>query len=217
MNHILGSYSLWTSTALYVLWFLPQLRLSWKRRSTEGLSLGMHLILYSGYLADLIYGFGLHMPVAYRLVTSIGLASLLFQQSQFLRYGHLSAMQRSLLIIPPIFFVSMYFLIKLSVPFYSQPLFDRIGLFSVLANCLYTVPQIIKNYRINHNPDLSALFMWVALACNALDIVSAYCLNWDYPNKIGAPLGLLLTALLIHSAGILRYHPATLKKAALNK
>lgn len=205
MIHTLGNCSLWLSTAIYILWFVPQLRLTWKRQSTDGISFGMHLILYSGYLADLIYGFGLHMPIAYRLVTTVGIASLLLQQLQFLRYGHIGINGRLSLVLYPITAGLLYLFIQNHHAFSTEAMFDRIGLYSVIANCCYTVPQIIKNYRLKFNPDLSRLFMWLAVCTSSLDIISAFCLNWDYPNKIGAPLALVLSLVLIHSSGILRY------------
>lgn len=169
----------------------------------------MHLLLVSGYLADLIYGIGRHMPIAYIAVTCFGLIGLCVQHYQFHRYAHLSRIQSiSTLCLPLLCFFAWLDLMHT----YSTAkitLLDHIGLWSVFAGAIYSVPQIFKNYRLDYNPDLSTLFIWIAIACSGLDIVSAFCLNWDYPNKIGAPLSFALALVLLHSSHVLRYHAAT--------
>ena len=205
----IGQTSLWLSTALYLIWFLPQLRLSYRRRSVEGLSFSMHLLLLSGYLADLIYGLGRHMPIAYIAVTCFGLAGLCVQHYQFHHYSKLSNVQLLCALCLPLLCFFAWLAIIHTHNSANVAVLDRIGLWSVFAGAIYGVPQIIKNYRLQRNPDLSTLFIWIAIICSGLDIISAYCLNWDYPNKIGAPLSFALALLLLHSTHVLRYHAAT--------
>lgn len=196
---IIGNASLYTSTVLYLMWFLPQLRLSHRRQSAAGLSLIAHCILLSGYLADLIYGLGRHMPTAYIIVTCVGLISLGYQNWQLRRFSNLNSHQRYALWLPFLIGALLSCALIALHQFNNIHVLDLIGLVSVCSGFLYSLPQLKKNHQQLHNQDLSIGFILIGLGCSALDITSAFCLNWDYPNKIGAPLALIFSLLLLHN------------------
>jgi len=189
--NLIGQISLDISTLAYLIWFVPQIILNFKRHSTQGLSLSMHGLLCVGYLCDLIYGFGLGMQWQYRLVTGIGLASLFIQNYQFGRYGLYKKLEKIYFIfLNFLFFILIIFAFKILVfshaYFFHQAFYDHIGMVSNICWFTYMIPQIIKNYFSKSTFGLSPYFVLIALFLNLCDSTSAWALDWDYPSKIGA-------------------------------
>lgn len=197
--HFIGEVSINLSLFVYFIWFLPQIRVNFKRRSTEGLSMFMHGLLCIGYIADLMYGFGRHMPWQYRMVTCSGLASLAVQHYQFGRFGlHKNTEKISYI------FISVACLILLGYAFYnldltrrSKNFYDIAGVISNASWFCYVIPQIIKNYKNKSVEGLSLSFVLFSIILSVCDAVSAWTLGWDYPSKIGAPLTLIKKSVLL--------------------
>ena len=91
MQQLIGNIALNISFAIYLVLYLPQVIYNFRRRSTAGLSFLMHIILIIGYIADMMYGFGRHMQLQYRLVSIIGLVCLSVQHIQIGYYEKFSA------------------------------------------------------------------------------------------------------------------------------
>lgn len=195
----LGQLSLTLSTCLYFVWFVPQLILTFKRKDTSGLSLWMHSILFLGYLTDLMYGFGQHLPIQYRLVTIAGLISLAIEHYQFGYYGLMSSGERNnyraislaLLII----FISVLYNITLRVD--SASVYNIVGIISMFCWLVFAMPQIIKNYQNQSTEGLSFSFVVLSVVTGILDLISTYALNWPWASKVGAPLGLIQKIILL--------------------
>lgn len=137
------------------------------------------------------------MPLAYIGVTLLGLMSLAYQQHQIRRLGYLSTMQRSALWLPLAIAALLIGTLMHEHQLSNTNTLDLIGMTSVCAGFLYSLPQLKKNRQQQHNPDLSVGFIAIGIACCFLDTISAFCLNWDYPNKIGAPLALFFSLALL--------------------
>ena len=188
--NFLGQISLNISMSIYLIWFLPQVFLNFKRKDTEGLSLGMHGILSIGYLCDLIYGWGLSMPLQYRLVTWIGLFSLAIQHYQIGRYGLHKINQKYGFIFLNIFYFLLLIFVFWALKFsaHARYFYDQIGMVSNICWLTYMLPQIIKNFINKSTIGLSPYFVAIAIFLNLCDSTSAWALDWDYPSKIGAPV-----------------------------
>lgn len=200
--HQWGLVSLNLSMAIYFIWFIPQLRLTFRRHDVEGLSIWMHTLLYIGYGFDLIYGFGRDMPLQYRLVTMTGIGYLFIQHYQFFRFGHrddrVSFLLSSLLItIVMCMAVYMLFVQKQSIVVY-----DNLGMIANLCWFSFVIPQIVENIRRRSSQAVSLGFLWLALLTSALDLFSAYTLHWDWPSKVGGEMGFVLRLILL-----LQCHP----------
>ena len=198
MNLFVGEISLNFSLSIYLVWLLPQLILNFKRQTTQGLSLSLHALLFTGYLSDLLYGFGCHMQWQYRIVTLIGLSCLIVQHLQFRYYG-LAANEKFgyLLFNIGIIIGSLTILIILIHFKSNRLLFDSAGLIANFCWFSYAFPQIIKNYRQQSTVALSLIFIILGIISNICDTVSAWSLDWDYPSKIGAPISLVENLILL--------------------
>ena len=196
----LGHLSLNISTWVYLIWFIPQLYLNFKRHDTRGLSLHMHGILSLGYLCDWCYGGGLAMPWQYRFVTLVGLISLAIQHYQWGCYGlHTRWDRRAYLFWSFVFLIFIFIYVCLTLGFIkiSHVNYDRIGMVSNICWFTYMLPQIIKNYVNHSTKGLSFYFVLIALFLNLCDATSAWTLGWDYPSKIGAGIAFFKNGILL--------------------
>lgn len=197
--HAIGEISISISTAIYFVWFVPQIWLNQKRRDTEGLSYWMHGLLLLGYCADLLYGFGLHMQWQYRAVTIFGLLSLLVEHWQIGRYGlHRRSEVINYLIISALCFALLtYATSAILWGHHDHAYYSFMGVISNTCWFLYVLPQIVKNYIAKSTQGLSIGFVIISIALSICDVISAYTLGWDWPSLIGAPVALGKKAILL--------------------
>ena len=214
--HLLGLITLNLSTAIYFIWFIPQLKLTFKRKSISGLSLLMHSILMVGYLTDLMYGFGRGLPIQYRLVTLVGLGSLLIEHYQFARYGLTTLIEKRFYMVISIGFIllSIGIIDSLFINIPSKTYYNIAGFISMTCWLIFMWPQIIKNYVNQSSSGLSVGFVWLSVLAGICDIISAYTLNWAMPSKIGAPLGLIKKTILLGQCYYYKVDATTLLKAS---
>lgn len=197
--HMIGEVSLDLSTLIYFIWFIPQLKLTFKRKSTEGLSLWMHGLLISGYLADLVYGFGREMPLQYRMVTVSGLFYLGFEHFQFWRYGLKTLIDRiTFYCFNFVFsFFLIYAILTITIDKESKFFYDMAGMISNFCWLTFFIPQIIKNFKEKSTKGLSFSFVILSLFTTLLDMISTFALNYDWPSKVGIPITLLKKLILV--------------------
>ncbi len=196
---IIGQISLNISFLIYLIWFVPQITLNFKRKNTEGLSLFMHGLLCIGYLSDLMYGFGRDMQWQYRTITLIGLFSLAIQHYQFFRYGLHNAKKKWTFAGLSILYSLLLCCVILNLQLYhsEQSFYDAAGMIANICWLSYMLPQIIENYCSRSTTGLSMLFVLFAVFLNVCDLTSAWMLDWDYPSKIGPAVTLIGNLILI--------------------
>ena len=198
-SHFIGEITLSISSAIYFVWFLPQLWMNFKRKHTDGLSLWMHGLLLLGYSADLLYGFGRHMQWQYRMVTIVGLICLFVQHFQFGRYGVktkafiLNYLFLSLLTI----IVFSYAILNFTLLHHHKNYYDTAGFVSDVCWMTYLLPQIIKNFRQKSTKGLSTWFIILSIVLSLLDITSTFALHWDWPSILSECITLVKKSILI--------------------
>lgn len=191
-EHLIGEITLSISTFFYIIWFLPQLWLNFKRKDTEGLSYWMHGLLFVGYSCDLMYGFGVHMQWQYRFSTIWGLACLCIQHFQIGRYGlHRRTEKWTYIAISTIVtLVILLAFMTLRFTHESKGFYNWMGMLSNLCWLTYFLPQIIRNYIHKSTQGLSVWFVIVSILMSVCDVTSALMLNWDWPSLVGVPIDL---------------------------
>lgn len=196
--HSLGEITLSFSTVIYIIWLLPQVRLNFKRKSTNGLSFWLHSLLFLGYSADLTYGFGFHMEWQYRMVTIVGLISLIIQHWQFSHYELGKSLDKfQYYAVTIVVFSLLIFSIHTLAFHYSREFYNFFGMVSNVAFLIYMIPQIIKNYVNQSTEGLSVWFVIFTLFLGTCDLTSAYALQWSWPSLFGPSVGFLLKAMLL--------------------
>lgn len=198
-SHQLGEITLSISSAIYFVWFLPQIYLNFKRKSTEGFSLWMHGLLLLGYSADLLYGFGRHMQWQYRAVTIVGLLCLFIQHYQFGRYGLKKESEKINYLIlsglTALFFT--YAILNFTWLHHDKIYYDRAGFVSDMCWMLYVFPQIVKNFMQKSTKGLSVWFVVISVFLSLLDITSTFALHWDWPSVLSECITLFKKSILI--------------------
>lgn len=198
-SHTIGEITLSFSTAIYVIWFVPQLWMNYKRKSTEGLSLWMHGLLFLGYSADLLYGFGRHMQWQYRLVTIVGLIFLFLQHIQFACYSDHTKSEKNNFTVLTLLIIAVFFYAVLNFVWlhHDKRYYDIAGFISVLCWMTYFFPQIIKNFYQKSTKGLSMGFVVISIVLSFLDITSTFALHWDWPSILSECITLLKKSILV--------------------
>jgi len=197
MQQLIGQFALSLSLVGYFVWLLPQCLHNIKSQGQHSLHFAMHLLLLIGMLCDLTYGFGIGMPWQYRLVTLTGLVYLSFMHFSYAFYQQ------------PFFAAKYYWPITLSLLAFSlvalslisqshnRALFDSFGLVSMFCWLIASLPQLYSNYQQQDSRSVNRGFAWLLMLTALLDVIACYCLNWDWPSKLSAPIGLSLKLLLL--------------------
>jgi uncharacterized protein with PQ loop repeat len=196
---LFGNITLNISLIIYLIWFVPQIVLNFKRKNTEGLSMLMHGSLCIGYISDLMYGFGREMQWQYRLITIIGLSSLAIQHYQFGCYGLHRPAQKYVYYILNIVYslLIIYAIVAIKLGYHSKEFYDLAGMLANVCWFTYMLPQIIKNYTAKSTMGLSVSFVALSIFLNLCDNSSAWTLGWDYPSKIGPAITLVGNLILL--------------------
>lgn len=197
--HQIGEITLSISSAIYFVWFLPQIYLNFKRKNTDGLSLWMHGLLLLGYCADLLYGFGRDMQWQYRMVTIVGLFFLCVQHFQFAKYGlHSKAQKINYRILSALaIIIFSYAILNFTYLHHGKKYYDTAGFISDVCWMLYLFPQIIKNYQQKSTKGLSVWFVVLSIILSVLDITSTFTLHWDWPSVLSECVTLLKKSILV--------------------
>ncbi len=190
---MIGQITLNLSFGLYLFFLWPQIFHNALRKSTQELSLSMHLILFVAYLSDLVYGVGRQMPWQYKLVTLSGLICLSIQQLQFNLYAKKSFRFINIFVL----ICALFCLYALFAPNLPKGVFIYAGIISQLGWLLYALPQIYRNAKESSVVGLNFYFVFLAFIITICDTISAWSLHWDWPSKIGSPLSLLLKLILL--------------------
>ena len=197
---LLGQLTLNLSFVLYLFVYLPQIIHNHKKKQLHALSLGMHFILFSAYLLDLMYGFLNHYPWQYKLVSCVGvflmlvqhvqLAVFLWKKNDFLWFGvcFLALFVATIVILLGFMFVD----------FFRAEVCWVLGWCSRVFFLSYIIPQLIKNIKLNSASAVSLYFVFLSLILSCLDTLSAWCLDWGWPNKLGSPISILLMGFLLY-------------------
>ena len=195
-----GAFTLNVSFILYLLVYLPQIIHNRTKKNLENLSGGMHFSLFCGYLLDLFYGFSKYLPWQYKTVSIVGVFLLLIQHVQLI-YHH---KQKKQLYILTWNILILFAAIILSGIFFTElhgkcsPATTSIlGYTARFFFLIYLIPQLVKNKRTQTAQAVSQHMIYLSLILCICDSVSAWCLDWGWPNKIAAPFTLTFLFVLL--------------------
>lgn len=204
---LIGNICLNCAFILYLFVYLPQIIHNRDTNHIANLSLKMHFTFYIAYILDLFYGFSSLLPWQYRMVSIIGVGLLTVQHIQLTRFFWSKDKQTGfniLFLLSMIASIIYFFIVQQAV--YSEHTTLVIGYVSRVGFLFYTVPQILKNKRLQSTSAISTSFVYINLTLAILDLIAAWCLDWGWPNKLGAPITVcLMFTMLLQTK---QYHPA---------
>ena len=184
----IGNIALNISVGTYLFYFLPQLLHNKNKNNTKNLSWGLHIIYICGMCLDLIYGFGNHLAIQYRLVTIVGLICLMIQHLQLC---HNKTNNKLATILAAFLYSTAILVVSLNLKLTSST-YNTIGLLSQFCWWSAFIPQIIKNYQLKNGSALATTFIALTLSCSVLDLIAAISLGWPYPSIISPPIMIIL-------------------------
>ena len=196
----LGNFTLNLSFVLYLIVYVPQIRHNRSKKHLVQLSTSLHMILMTSFVLDLTYGFLKPLPWQYRAVSLVALSLLGIQQLQLMQ---LARQRGQLILFTALGIFSFTLILTLTGFFYFEPkaypikTIGLIGWISRIGFLSYTVPQILQNYRLNSAQALNTTYLGLSLFLSLLDLTSAWCLDWGWPNKLGTPFTISLTLVLL--------------------
>ncbi|MCR9192915.1 MAG: PQ-loop domain-containing transporter [Gammaproteobacteria bacterium] len=196
---VIGQITLNLSLLIYTVLYLPQVVHNQKQTNLDGLSKWMHVLLYFSYSLDLVYGFAADLPWQYRLVSGTGWLLLTIQHIQLTYHFKLKKKQTaeqgyySLLII--VFVALIYCIGQESL---SLTIINLMGYTAQTGFVIAIIPQIIKSKQLKSAQAINITYILFNLVLSFLDLVSAWKLEWGWPNKAGsAAIFVLMSILLI--------------------
>lgn len=93
---------------------------------------------------------------------------------------------------------------------------DVIGSISLNVSFVFYLilylPQIFKNRNLRSTKALNSSFLWINLSLALMDMVSAWCLDWGWPNKITSPVTALIGMILLSQNRKYRHDSFTFHK-----
>lgn len=195
----LGEITLNVSLVLYLILYLPQLWHNRVKHRMRQMSMAFHACLCIAATCDLFYAFGRIEQWQYRLVSVFFLSCLVFQHFQ-LGFGIRCWYQNRGYVLLSLFllvaFVIFFPLLHLLKP--TPWVFIALGWGERVFYWLYSVPQIIKNYKDEAALAISPYFVVIALIISVLDGASAWLFHWGSPSLYGAPIAIIIHLLLLY-------------------
>lgn len=198
-THTIGEISLNISFFLYLFLYVPQFIRNIRYKKLNDMSLGFHALLLIASTADFYYGFGRIHQWQYRFVTLLMFALVFAQHIQLFYYRQYFKHGTAKLVLLTIFMTIMFlFLIPtLMHPQHWMFLFIWMGWLERIADWGYCIPQFFKNRSIAKADAISPTFLILAILTPICDSISAWCLNWGPSSLYGAPIAIIMHAVLL--------------------
>ena len=191
----IGNISLNISFFLYLILYLPQIIHNRQSTHIAHLSLSTHFLLYLSYCFDLFYGVANHLPWQYKTVSFVGLSLVIVQHlqlTQFLfRKKAFFSIYFNLFCFGLTILGNYYFFVRCHGELTEQ-ITLIVGSIARFCGLIYCLPQVLKNKRSQSATAISTPFVYLNLCLALLDMISAWCLDWGWPNKLASPLTIII-------------------------
>jgi uncharacterized protein with PQ loop repeat len=210
---LIGSISLNISFILYLILYIPQIIHNRKSENIAQLSSSLHLLLYSSYCFDLCYGFSNHLPWQYKTVSIIGLLLVSIQHIQLIQFffqNQCQLLAKSGMALLLLSIMGLYYFFNVTQGVLSYQTTLIFGTAARVSGLMYCLPQIIKNKSLKSARALNVQFLWLNLTLAILDTISSWCLDWGWPNKLAAPMIILMMIIMLTQIKKYTYQPLLL-------
>ena len=197
----IGTITLNVAFILYLVVYVPQIIHNRCEKNLAHLSDGMHFSLFSGYLLDLFYGFSKYLPWQYKSVSVIGLILILIQHFQLIHYHKKQEQIYKLtinILALGVFIALSGIFFTLFNGHFSPVTTNLLGYAARFFFLIYLIPQLIKNKRHQAALAVSQHMIYLSLTLCLFDGISAWCLDWGWPNKLATPFTITLLLILLN-------------------
>jgi uncharacterized protein with PQ loop repeat len=185
-----ASSALWATNTLYVVSLIPQIRLNYKLKTTQGLSPTMIWCLLIGYVLHLYYIFCFDLPLSYKVTVPFAIVGSMTLWFQRLYYDkNLSASYLAYLCS-----VSSFFIIVSTIIFTYYNCFGvgvYVGWLATIIWSLYFFPQIISIFTRRSTQGFSFSFISLMAFGTTIELISAIILKLPLPTSLGPVRGIV--------------------------
>ena len=149
----------------------------------------------------MVYGIADEMPLQYRIVSAVGLCLVMLQHIQLLKF-HIQKRSFFLIKLGFLFIIShaaLYYVLfsRLNTTGLSSNTILMLGIVARGCEIIYCVPQIFKNRIARSASAVSRHFIYLNILVAVLETLSAWCLDWEWPNKVVSPLCILVMFIIL--------------------
>lgn len=213
---MLGILTLNIAFVLHLILYIPQVLHNRESEHIQYLSVKMHLNLFLCYFLDIFYGFGNNMQWQYRTVSIVGFSLLMIQYMQIIYYlsthGKQKVARIHILFLASTIYCVYYFFKYLHASIALEQVLIA-GYISKILFIISTIPQMIKNWQVKSTKGVNTHFILFNITIASLDTVTAWTLDWAWPNKLTSPIMICMfsTMLPLKKTRIYRILPTTIK------
>ena len=173
-----------------LLGIVPQIILNYRSKSTKGLSSIFLAIYFTGYVATLLYVYGLNLPIVYKISSSLSFLFVSILCFQYFFYNKYKVTFRLVLLF------CVYFLLFFLVAILDIALFSSIGnLFGWISFIVWSVfllPQMFRIFLKKSVEGFSFSFVVSGLIGNLLELIAVFVLRLPIQSVFITSRGLFL-------------------------
>jgi predicted MFS family arabinose efflux permease len=78
-----------------------------------------------------------------------------------------------------------------------EPLYLFFGYMTEFSSIVYVFPQLLRNKELASARSISFVFIAIGIVTAVCDNISAWCLDWPMPSKLGAAFRFLMVCALL--------------------
>lgn len=183
------SLSLWVAQICYLACFIPQIITNFRMKSGKGISEFLLICFLNTYLFFMFYIFGLHLPMAYKIIVPLqGLATLILI-GQRMYYDPAEFNQKW------VWYTLNILLFVLVVPYaLKEPIAvaTHFGWITFVLSLVNQLPQVFKIYREKSVIGFSFLFVAFTGFAAVVETIAVFVAHLPIPSCVMALRGVVL-------------------------
>lgn len=173
-----------------LLGILPQIILNYRSKSTKGLSNIFLAIYFTGYVANLLYVYGLSLPIVYKITASLSFLFVSILIFQYFFYNKYKVTFRLILLFC-VAFLLFFLLVILDIYFFNS-IGNLFGWLSFIVWFVYLLPQMFRIFLKKSVEGFSLSFVVSGLIGNLLELIAVFVLRLPIQSFFITSRGLFL-------------------------
>jgi len=183
------TFCLWTSQICYLICFIPQIITNFRMKSGKGISEFLLICYLNTYLFFMFYIFGLHLPMAYKIIVPLQALATIVLIAQRMYYDPSEFTNKWF------WYVSNVFLFAFIVPYaFKEPLVVAFpfGWITFGLSLVNQLPQVVKIYQEKSVVGFSFLFVVFTGFAAFVETIAVFAAHLPLQSIVMALRGVVL-------------------------
>jgi len=193
-QNVIISLMLITARAIGLFGIISQISLNYKYKSIDGLSKIFLFIYLIGYSINLLYVYGLNLPIIYKIVAPLSFLFVLILVFQRFIYSKNKIRLHSVFVYSA-FSLSFFLLIILAV-YFPKKIGNLAGWVSFIIWSVYLFPQMVRIYLKKSVEGFSFLFVFLGIIANSLELIVVFVLGLPIQSIFITVRGIVFCSIL---------------------